>query len=1302
MAHPDSLRTRADFLNATGVLLVVRDPPPANPPAPGQPAAVPGNPAEGVEILLSLWEDGRVIALHGHVDLGTGLQTAFAQIVAEELDVPLEQVEVILGDTGMAPNQGPTIASGSIQNHAAPLRAAAAQARQYLLELAAVKFAVPATQLKVSNGAVSVTHSSASTQVGLEASSEPSLRATQSPTSVNFATLLTGQRIHLKLELTTPVKDPATYRTVGQSVPRVDIPAKATGGLVFVHDMRRPGMLHGRVIRPPYAGADHGDFIGNLLESVDESSIAHIPGIRAVVVIRDFVGVVAEREELAELAANTLRVYWKPWVGLPDLTNVEQALRNNPATPRQLVDEGDVDQALASAAQSMPRTYIWPYQMHASIGPSCAVAEFKSDPTDPFALTVWAGTQNPHVLRADLARLTALQDTAIEIVRMEASGCYGRNGADDVAADAVLLARAVGAPVRVQLTREQENLWEPKGAAQWMEVRGGLHADGSIAAYDFSTSYPSNGAPTLALLLTRTLEPNAQAYEMGDRTARPPYTLQNLRVTVNDMPPILRASWLRGVSAMPNSFAHESYIDELATAAGVDPLTFRLRYLDDPRARELLQATAAKAGWQTHDQPQQQGADGDMLYGQGVAWARYVHSKWPGFGAAWAAWIADVEVNKRTGEVHVKRVVVGHDAGLTINPAGVEHQIHGNVVQTTSRAMLEQVPTERERNTVATREWGSYPILSFRQVPVIEVMQMPRHNEPALGAGESASVPGTAAIANAIFDATGVRFRQPPFTPEVVRAALNPLMYQGESDSQPSDNPELTAQALDKLQLASQTSDPLRAGLARQSTDHANARWPKPRAWWLRAAALTAALGTTLLGATWSLLGQRTALAPVSQQITTYSVATLERGRELAALGNCVTCHTSAQGKPNAGGLGIQTPFGTVYSTNLTPDPQTGIGLWSQQAFNRAMREGISRDGHHLYPAFPYTSFTRIHDEDLTALYGWLMAQEPVRQATPETKLAFPFSLRPLMAFWNALYLTPGPAVQAIQTEVDRAPAWLRGEYLVNGLGHCSACHTSRDALGGERSGFAYLSGATVDGWQAPALNARSPSPVAWTEAAFYDYLRNGHSAEHGSASGPMAPVVRQLAQVPDADIDAMAHYLASFQESQPTQTSPGQVKSLVEAPSVTNTVSPVGVEVAAMPAASLSALAAQTYVTRAAAREPLLLGPAQRMFLAACAACHHDGDGPRLIGVNIPLALSTGLHSAQPDNVIRVILEGIRKPASDQIGFMQGFAKHFDDRQLSELVTYMRSRFAPTQPPWQDLEQKIGVIRMSPSLHLP
>ena len=436
-----------------------------------------------------------------------------------------------------------------------------------------------------------------------------------------------------------------------------------------------------------------------------------------------------------------LRVQWKDWPGLPALDDVQQALRNNPSTQRRLVDEGDVDAALAQASQRLSRTYVWPYQLHGSIGPSCAVALWQGQapdaaeatPPNQPGLIVWAGTQNPHVLRADLARLMGLADTAIDVVRMEAAGCYGRNGADDVAADAALLSRAARAPVRVQLTREQEHAWEPKGAAQLMDVRGGLNADGSVAAYDFETSYPSNGAPTLALLLTRTVEPLAQAYEMGDRTARPPYDYSNLRVSVNDMAPILRASWLRGVSALPNSFAHESYIDELAAAAGVDPVEFRLQYLKDPRAAELLATTAERAGWQQRTAPRQQavaGTNGEVVRGQGVAYARYVHSKWPGFGAAWAAWVADVEVNRRTGEVHVSRVVVGHDAGMMINPAGVEHQIHGNVLQTTSRALKEQVRVDAEGLELDGPDWmlrstrsrsfldvENHPEIRFRSAP---------------------------------------------------------------------------------------------------------------------------------------------------------------------------------------------------------------------------------------------------------------------------------------------------------------------------------------------------------------------------------------------------------------------------------------------------------------------------------------------------------------------------------------------------------------------------------------------------------
>ncbi len=1217
--HADQALTRADFHAAPSCLLVTREPPPPPPPAKGQPALVSANPEEGVEILIAVWNDGSVTALNGHVDLGTGIRTALAQIVAEELDVAMDCINMVLGDTTRAPNQGATIASASIQIHAVPLRAAAAQARAWLVAKAAALLQVDAALLVTHNGMVSVNGSDTA--------------------SVSYALLVGAEHTELSLALDTPLKSPTDYRIVGTSTERVDIPAKATGQLTFVHDMRVPGMLHGRVVRPPYAGADHGDFIGNTLQSVDESSIAHIPGIRAVVVIRDFVGIVAEREEHAEQALRELRVQWKAWPGLANLDKLEHALRANPSVQRKLVDEGDVDGAIANAAQAMPRTYIWPYQMHASLGPSCAVADWQ-----PQRLTVWAGSQNPHVLRADLSRLMGLADVNIDVIRMEAAGCYGRNCADDVAADAALLSKAVGAPVRVQLTREQENAWEPKGAAQLMEVNGGLNADGSVAAYDFQTSYPSNGAPTLALLLTRTIEPTAQAFEMGDRTARPPYDYSNLRVSVNDMAPMLRASWLRGVSALPSSFAHESYIDELAHAAGVDPVEFRLRYLKEPRAAELVRTTADRAGWVAHTAAQQNthlpGDAADIVHGQGVAYARYMHSKWPGFGAAWAAWVADVEVNRKTGEVYVKRVVVGHDAGAVINPAGIEHQIHGNVLQTTSRTLGEQVTVSPQTGAVTSLEWGSYPILSFRDVPVVEVVSMPRPGEPPLGAGESASVPGTAAIANAIFDATGVRFRQPPFTPEVVRAALNP-------DPIPAPDPVPTPQRL--------------AGNALPAA----AVWPKRLGWWSRAGAIAAGL----FGVGWALLGVRPAITPLSpitsSAASVYTAATIERGRQLAAAGDCVVCHTAPGGPPNAGGRAMDTPFGQIITTNLTPDPETGIGNWSFSAFQRAMREGISRDGHNLYPAFPYTAFAKTTDEDLTALYAYLMAQPPVRHQPPATQLAFPYSVRPLMGAWNAMFHDSTPYQPAPTQTVE----WNRGAYLVNGLGHCGACHTPRNALGAEQGGTAFLSGAVIDGWEAPALTALSRAPVPWSEQELYRYLRKGHTEQHGVASGPMAPVVKQLTALPDADIRAMATYLASFNPPVLEADSQQQAKQVVRA--------------AQQSAVQLN-----------------LQGPGQRLFNGACASCHHDGNGPTLLGINTPLALNTNLHSDKPDNLIRVILGGIREPANADIGFMPAFRHSLDDSQIAQLASYMRSRYAPAQAPWRDLPASVRRLRNAPDTH--
>ncbi|MEJ8856983.1 molybdopterin cofactor-binding domain-containing protein [Variovorax robiniae] len=1250
----DLPRTRRDFLEADGALVIVRDTPPPPAPAPGQPPGVPGNPAEGPEVLLALWDDGSATALNGHVDLGTGLQTALAQIVCEELDLPLAQLRVILGDTARVPNQGATIASASIQIHAAPLRLAAAQARAWLIAQASEWLGIQEAELTVTDGRV---HARVNASVGR-----------------SFAELLQGQRSVQMLEGGVGLKHADEYKLVGQSVPRVDIPAKLAGELVFVHDMRVPGMLHGRVVRPPYAGADHGDFIGNTLEAVDEASIAHIPGIRAVVVIRDFVGIVAEREEHAEQALRELRVTWKAWPGLPSLDDLEGALRANPSTQRLLVDEGDVDAALANPAQPMPRTYVWPYQMHASIGPSCALADWQGDARGT-ALTVWAGTQNPHVLRADLARLTGLPDVAIDVVRMEAAGCYGRNCADDVAADAALLSRAVNAPVRVQLTREQEHLWEPKGAAQLMQVNGGLAADGSVAAYDFETSYPSNGAPTLALLLTRTIEPVAQAFEMGDRTARPPYAYENLRVKVNDMAPIVRASWLRGVSALPSSFAHESYVDELATASGIDPVEFRLRRLPDERAAELLRATAQKAGWRMRTGPQENadgglGPGGDILFGQGVAYARYIHSKWPGFGAAWAAWVADVEVNKKTGEVHVRRVVVGHDAGLVINPAGVEHQVHGNVIQTTSRALKEKVRFAPHgtpnAGVVASREWGSYPIINFREVPVIDVVHMPRPGEPSLGAGESSSVPGTAAIANAIFDATGVRFRSPPFTPEVVLAALQPLPpTEGAPDLLPLPLGEGWGEGKQRStgDAAVPPSHPPceqpEAAALRTVPFHAGgtgAAVLSPSGGRSKVAWATAfVLGS--LGAIAGLLGWRFPIAPVSVSASVYTQDTIERGRILAAIGDCAVCHTAPGGQPNVGGRAMETPFGTLYTTNLTPDRDTGIGQWSFSAFQRAMREGISRDGHRLYPAFPYTAFAKTSDDDLTALYAYFMSQPAVRSETPASELKFPYSVRPLMGFWNAMFHDPAP----YQPVATQSAEWNRGAYLVEGLGHCGACHTPRNALGAEQGGAAYLSGAMIDGWEAPALTARSASAVPWNADALYSYLRNGHSPRHGIAGGPMAEVVRELAAVPDADIRAMATYLASFN---PVLTEP-----------------------------EAEAKARQA-IDNAASRQGQLLGPAQRMFDSACASCHHDGNGPTLLGVNTPLALNSNLSSATPDNLLRTILDGVREPATRDIGFMPAFRDVLDDRQIAELAAYMRARFAPQQPAWADLPSQVARVR--------
>src|SRR6267378_5945050 len=782
------------------------------------------------ETFMKITADGSVTAYNGHVDLGTGIRTALGQIVAEELDVSLARVVVVLGDTSRVPNQGATIASETIQITAVPLRKAAAQARHFLVARAAERLELSVEDLAIDDGLI----------------------RGKDNRSVSYGELIAGENVRLELADNVPVKSVDSYTIVGQSVSRTDLPAKATGELVYVHDVRVPGMLHGRVVRPPYAGVDAGTFVGTSLIAVDEASVRDIPGLVAVVTIRDFVGVIAEREENAVKAAAQLKVIWKPTPTLPNMKDVETALRAHPSTPRTLIDKGDVDAALAAAAKPMQRTYIWPYQMHGSVGPSCAVADYQEG-----CVRVWSGTQNPHILRTDLALLLQRPEPEIEVIRMEAAGCYGRNCADDVSADAVLLSRAVGRPVRVQLTREQEHAWEPKGTAQLMDVNGGLRADGSVAAYDFATRYPSNGAPTLALLLTGAIAPVPEVFEMGDRTAIPPYDYDAIRVVAHDMPPIVRASWFRGVSALPNTFAHESYIDELATEASVDPIEYRLRYLKDSRAVDLVNAVAKRADWAPRPVWKEPVAQGDIVRGRGFAYALYVHSKFPGFGAAWSAWIADVAVNKATGYVSVTRVVAGQDSGLMINPDGVRHQIHGNVIQSTSRALMEEVSFDR--NSVTSREWGAYPIIKFPDIPKIDVLMLPRQNQPPLGVGESASVPSAAAIANAIFDATGVRFRELPFTPERI---LKGLRGDAPASLVPLPRP---ASAPPPASRISQNPFAGRRGVL----------------------ATAAALCAAVVGIGAAVLPWRS-IAPIARpDASIYSAATIARGEQLAAPGDC-------------------------------------------------------------------------------------------------------------------------------------------------------------------------------------------------------------------------------------------------------------------------------------------------------------------------------------------------------------------------------------------------------------------------------
>ncbi|OIQ26956.1 MAG: aldehyde dehydrogenase [Alphaproteobacteria bacterium MedPE-SWcel] len=1130
---------------------------------------------QGRDIFVTFDTSGVLTAFNGHVDLGTGVQTALAQIVAEEAELPLNRVQVVLGDTARTPDQGPTIASETIQVAAVPLRAAAAQLRQVLASRGARRLNAPEHGVEVRDGCIF-----------------------WKDTSVRYETLIEGREEVLRLDPEVAVKAPENYRIVGQRTPRQDLPHKVTGQHVYIHDVDVAGMLHGHVIRPPYAGRDSGPFIGDSLIDWDEDAVRRLPGFVAVVRQGDFLGVVAERADQAQVIAERLPVRWRTPPAAPDLSDLRHAIRNQPATPRALDRSGDFLRGLEESDQTLSRTYVWPYHLHGSIGPSCAVADWRDG-----APVVWSGSQNPHMLRDDLSTLTGLPEDDIEIRRYQAAGCYGRNCADDVCGDALLMSRAVGHPVRVQLTRAQEHLWEPKGAAQLMDVSGGLR-DGDFHAYSLDTWYPSNRGPNLSLLLTGQISPEPRPSDMGDRTAVPPYRIPHKQITVHDMAPIVRAAWMRGVSALPNTFAHESFIDELAHEVAEDPVDFRLRHIDDPRAADLIRRTAEAAGWTGRTRPSLR-REGRMAYGQGFAFATYVHGAFPGTAAASAAWVCDVAVDMETGEVTLSRVFVGQDQGLVINPDGVRQQIHGNVNQTAGRVLTEDVSFDEI--TVTPTSWATYPIMTFPETPEIETLLIERPGDPALGVGESAAVPAAAAIANAIFDATGVRMREAPFTPEKMRAALGitPTVASAPVLSAP-DAPGLTP-------VKSWGTGRLRP----------------------RALAIAAALGSALTVGAVALPVARAIPATSAPGADSFSQALLERGAQVFAAGNCAECHTAEGGSANAGGRPVETPFGTLYTTNLTPDAETGLGQWSFTAFDRAMRRGISRDGHNLYPAFPYTAFAKMSSEDMYALYGYLQTLPPVRVETPQAQMIFPANVRPANVVWNALFhrsrtLAPDP---------EQSAAWNRGRYLVEATGHCSACHSPRNALGAERTGTAALSGAMVKGWFAPALAGAEAGARGWNEDSLYAYLREGVSASRAAASGPMADVVASLSALPDTDIRAMATYLASRVEG--------------------GEHAPVAPALPARPDAT------------------------HRLFESACATCHEPALAGSVTAAHVPLGQSMAVRAPTSEALQTVVRDGLLAPMDLDLRDMPAFGEDLSKAQIESLSAYVRARYAPDLPAW-------------------
>jgi CO/xanthine dehydrogenase Mo-binding subunit len=690
-----------------------------------------------LDSFLAVDGDGTVTLFCGKVDLGQGLRIAMRQIAGEELGIGVDKIKYVEGDTALTPDQGRTSGSNGIQRGGMQVRRAAATAREALVALAAQRLNMAPDDLVAAEGEV-----------------RPKNGPKNGGAGIRFADLIGARSFNLKLNPKAPLKNPATYTLVGKSLPRPDVPAKCTGAFTYMQDFSLPDMVHARVIRPPAIGAK--------LIAVDEASIKDLPGAK-VVRIKDFLAVVADDEWTAVRASRALRAQWSAGAGLPEQDKLAATLRAD----RDVADEVLVSrgQSAISGAITRNAAYFWPMQSHGSIGPSCAVA----DVTDNSA-TVWTASQGTHGNRKTFARFLGLPEEAVRLIYVEGAGCYGMNGHEDAAADAAILSRAVGRAVRVQWSREDEHGWDPKGPPQLLDISGAVDPSGRILAWRTEMWLPetTRGLPDIPLLApaaaglddVRGLQPG-----LISQNADPPYAADSVQVLVHWLKHApLRPAPIRSPGKPANCFAVESFTDELAAAAGLDPVEFRLRGLEDKRGVEVIRRAAALMNWQSRPSPSPN-PNAALAHGRGFAYVHYKHSE------SYVAMGMEVAVERASGRIKVERVACAFDCGQIINPDGARAQVEGSILQTLSRALMEEVRFDRAR--VTSIDWASYPILRFPDVPKLDIVLIDRPTEPPVGAGEAACTTVAAALANAVFDATGARLRTVPFTPERVKATLD-------------------------------------------------------------------------------------------------------------------------------------------------------------------------------------------------------------------------------------------------------------------------------------------------------------------------------------------------------------------------------------------------------------------------------------------------------------------------------------------------------------------------------------------------